>query len=484
MSRTATDLTDAQITVGGALEWVVVRKAAPRNRVQFWTARHHVCGVEVDLPLTMLQAALKGKGTVPPCASCTPADVRPAISHGLHLACGVAHVVGEPCGFAGPGECKHGTAWEDCGACTALAGVPVRPVVTVTREGGATVIRSQRTLDLEPYAAQDEIGGGPIGRLLRRGDWELDPDSTAPRELDLDAFADDDGPDSSAAWAAAVEFVATGHMPPAEAPRELDLAGGYESNEPEILRNGRGQPMIVPPDGGKPVPYTRASTFAGTLDDAGGLATWRVRLAGLGIARNPDLAMMAAALKYGDRELDAILETAHDRAGGNEKAHWGTAVHSYADQLGEIDVPAPMRSDVQAYADALAEHGITVESLGRFIVNDRYRVAGTYDQILRLSDGRRVMADIKTGTLHPLACAIQLAIYAGGEHYGLDGHGNYYVRKPLEVDQELAIIAHIPKGAARRYGTARAAARSPTPPNSSAPPAAGKSPRSRSPPSP
>lgn len=35
---TATDLTDAQITVGGALEWVVVRKADARNRVRFWVA--------------------------------------------------------------------------------------------------------------------------------------------------------------------------------------------------------------------------------------------------------------------------------------------------------------------------------------------------------------------------------------------------------------------------------------------------------------
>jgi hypothetical protein len=397
----------------------------------------------------VLQAALKGKGTVPPCASCTPADVRPAISHGMHLACGATHVVGEPCGFVGPGECKHGVNWRTCTECAAAGGVPVRPVVTVTREGGATVIRSQRTLDLEPYAAPDD-----------------------PRELDLDAFAcepdDEPGPtradDPASATAAAPLAVraapaagpslaastpattAPASAGLADAPRELDLAGGYESNEPEILRNGRGQPMIVPPDGGKPVPYTRASTFAGTLDDAGGLATWRVRLAGLGIARNPDLAMMAAALKYGDRELDAILETAHDRAGGNEKAHWGTAVHSYADQLGEVAPPEAMCSDVQAYADALAAHGITVESLGRFIVNDRYRVAGTYDQILRMPDGRRVMADIKTGTLHPLACAIQLAIYAGGEHYGLDEHGNYFVRTPLEVDQELAIIAHIPKG--------------------------------------
>jgi hypothetical protein len=56
------------------------------------------------------------------------------------------------------------------------------------------------------------------------------------------------------------------------------------------------------------------------------------------------------------------------------------------------------------------------------------------------------MADIKTGTLHPLACAIQLALYAGGEHYALDEHGNYFVRTPFEVDAMAAIIAHIPKG--------------------------------------
>lgn len=214
---------------------------------------------------------------------------------------------------------------------------------------------------------------------------------------------------------------------------------------PEVLRNGRGQPMIVPPEGGKSIPYNRASAFANTLDDAGGLATWRVRYAALGIARNPDLAMMAGALSYGDKELDEIIETAHDRMGGNEKANYGTAIHSYTDPRDDTYVPDVMAADVDAYRTALADHGITIESTSAFIVNDALKVAGTYDNVLRMFDGRLVMSDKKTGTLHLLACSLQLAIYAGGVRYGVDEDGNP-VRTPLGVDQDTAIVAHIPKG--------------------------------------
>lgn len=43
---------------------------------------------------------------------------------------------------------------------------------------------------------------------------------------------------------------------------------------PTIQRDRWGRPLITPPDGGKPKPYTRASTLAKALDDNQGLIDW------------------------------------------------------------------------------------------------------------------------------------------------------------------------------------------------------------------
>ncbi len=81
----------------------------------------------------------------------------------------------------------------------------------------------------------------------------------------------------------------------------------------------------------------------------------------------------------------------------------------------------------------------------RFVVNDELQVAGTFDDILAFASGNR-MSDKKTGTLHILENAIQLAAYAGGVFYDLDTDGNP-VRTPLPpLDTDTAILAHIPAG--------------------------------------
>ena len=49
---------------------------------------------------------------------------------------------------------------------------------------------------------------------------------------------------------------------------------------------------------------------------------------------------MAAALKYGDRALDDIIETALDRSGGSAKANYGTAIHSFTEPDAGSDAAA------------------------------------------------------------------------------------------------------------------------------------------------
>lgn len=221
--------------------------------------------------------------------------------------------------------------------------------------------------------------------------------------------------------------------------------------EPEVPRDRYGRPMIVPPEGGKPIPYTRCSTFAQTLSDAGGLVKYVARLTALGMARSVDLCQMAAPLEYGMPELDEIIETAQDRAGGSAKANRGTALHTATNPaVNRALVPAEVEADAEAYRTAIREAGLAIVATERFVVNDDLKVAGTFDNLLGspLVDWTAI-SDKKTGKLHPLDVAIQLATYAGGFFYELDGDGDP-VRSPLpNVSQEFGVLAHVPAGEAR-----------------------------------
>lgn len=77
------------------LGWLVVAKAPAQNRVAFWTAKHDGCGATTDLAHVALLRASEGKGALPPCLLCSPMAAE--VSHGMHLACGSAHMVGTPC---------------------------------------------------------------------------------------------------------------------------------------------------------------------------------------------------------------------------------------------------------------------------------------------------------------------------------------------------------------------------------------------------
>lgn len=84
-----------------------------------------------------------------------------------------------------------------------------------------------------------------------------------------------------------------------------------------------------------------------------------------------------------------------------------------------------------------------------FVVNDTYRVAGSFDRIWELPDGRRVIGDLKTGSLRMLEHAIQLHCYASAERYDVKTGQ----RSPLDVDQDLGIVVWVPRD--RQMGDAR-----------------------------
>lgn len=222
------------------------------------------------------------------------------------------------------------------------------------------------------------------------------------------------------------------------------------------------RPLILDTDTGELSPYTRVSTFADTLSDAGGLVTWKGRVAALGMARSEDLAALAAALVYPTHDdpkkekalhkpinkiLDGYIEEAICRV--DDRARYGTAVHSFTEPDASEHIPSRMRPDVDAYHATLTALGITVVDTELFVVNDEWKVAGTLDHIYGIPGLGLVVGDKKTGSVHPQEVAIQLRSYAGAQRY--DHHTG--TRTPLGVRTDVGVLVHIPRleGAAHVY---------------------------------
>jgi len=246
----------------------------------------------------------------------------------------------------------------------------------------------------------------------------------------------------------------------------------------EARRDRWGRYLVVPPGGGKPQGYTRATTVAKTLDDGGGLIPWKASMAITGILRRPGLMAKAEALVskhpekgpwYGGDEskkaMKKLVEEAAEAGGSSDRADIGTALHAIIEQLGRGE-PVTIsqdstRADVDAYRRLIADG--QVEFLREYIeatfVLDQWQVAGTADggavRIPWLSN-KLLIADLKTGTnldYSGQAIGVQLATYAHGDAHYLQGDapdGSQDERRAMpDLDQELAVVIHLPAGEAR-----------------------------------
>ncbi len=206
--------------------------------------------------------------------------------------------------------------------------------------------------------------------------------------------------------------------------------------------------------------YTRASTFASTLDDGPGLAIWMKRHVALAFANenNDDLRAIVAGLDYKDKGLDDWIETAIERNAqfhaSLKAANSGTAVHRFTEPNSPPTVPQRMRKDVEAFSVALGEMpcpmcerlGFDIIATEQFIVNDKWGVAGTFDHAVQCDHCRYVMVlDKKTGKdIHPISMCIQLTEYASG--IGYDAESGSRVELPFDLSRTHGVIAHIPLG--------------------------------------
>lgn len=221
----------------------------------------------------------------------------------------------------------------------------------------------------------------------------------------------------------------------------------------EIQRDRWGRPLIIPPEGGKPVAYTRCTTFVGAIEDTWNLTKWKQRLTAAGIAARKDLHLRAASLgtqpddpveaKRWKREMNDLCEAAMEAVGSSSAATIGTSLHTFTELMDRglaVDPPADFAHHIDNYRRAMA--GYEQVAVEQFLVRDDLRIGGTADRLLReKATGRLIIGDLKTGSVdYPHKIAMQLATYANSLIYDA-ATGQ---RTPLgDVDLDTALIIHL-----------------------------------------
>src|SRR5689334_2925212 len=77
--------------------------------------------------------------------------------------------------------------------------------------------------------------------------------------------------------------------------RRRNSMSDFTTPAPQVPRDRWQRPLVVPPKGGKPVAYTRCTTFVGCLEDTFNLSRWQQRMVALGLNDRPDLLLAVAA---------------------------------------------------------------------------------------------------------------------------------------------------------------------------------------------
>lgn len=238
-----------------------------------------------------------------------------------------------------------------------------------------------------------------------------------------------------------------------------DPALAAPAPRPEPKRDRWGRYLIPDPVTGKERSWTRATTWAATVADTFGLTQWELRMAAIGLARRQDLLVGVAAVldpdsPDGKRKLNKLVDQAKDAAHAGARATIGTALHSFVEAIDggrEVQVPAPFDRDIDAYRRAMVPIKVSPNYLEKICVVRELGVAGTMDRVVRLPASRLPMiGDVKTGrdlSYSWTEIAIQLALYAHADTVydpTRERHG-----RMLPVDQERALVIHLPASEAR-----------------------------------
>jgi hypothetical protein len=251
-----------------------------------------------------------------------------------------------------------------------------------------------------------------------------------------------------------------------------------------IPRDQWHRPLLYPPEGGRRVGYSRPSTLSKDIDKASdGLFQYYQTNAMIGMARTPSLANRVKAIiaKGGSwdtakGEFKEICKTAETIGGATNKADRGTSIHDFCGAIEEDNldwslVDEELKGPLDGYYTDIASKR-SVKFLARevFLAANipmkvptgnafTVRSAGSADRIIEI-DGKRYMADIKTGKDNEFRMGVsgQLALYVEGQLYqdniirqdipwaewfpNADGKAQY---ADHECDYDTAIMLHCPQ---------------------------------------
>lgn len=249
-----------------------------------------------------------------------------------------------------------------------------------------------------------------------------------------------------------------------------DLSGETPEVPTTIPRDRWERPLIVPPGGGKPRAYTRASTLGKTIEDTYHLSKWGQRSVALGLSRRPDLLALAASIRTNEgvdrAPLDEVCEKAHEAAKGDRGANVGTALHALSERRDQGEdlsyLPAELGAALDAYSRCMAPFQLLASET--FVVNDELETAGTFDRVVSplaelvapdgtvFGPGDPMIMDLKTGRAESArywdaGYAVQQAVYGRGLPYR-PGPGRLPWAEVLGADiapsRDWALILHVP----------------------------------------
>lgn len=230
--------------------------------------------------------------------------------------------------------------------------------------------------------------------------------------------------------------------------------------EARIKRDRWGRYEIPHPVTGKTQSWTRATTLASTLADRFGLEQWSKRNVVLGIGARVDLYAQAAAALPEDKDtLNQIVAQAEEASKAKAGANTGSALHRFterADAGEDVQAPAPWDADLAAYRSTMNEAGLTVVAgwLERVLLVPEVDVAGTCDRLLdvgrwgalpRIGDLKTAKNVVRYGMTE---IALQLSLYAHATHW-FDPDAGELHKIDVKIDQERAIVMHLPVGQGR-----------------------------------
>lgn len=251
---------------------------------------------------------------------------------------------------------------------------------------------------------------------------------------------------------------------PAKGPARTDHHGYELPPETREYRPSyvRGKYALPSLDGTKDsLLASRVTSGVKVLDDSTGLMKWQTRQVVAGVAESPALLNLVDLANDSpsslNRELDEVVDRALVASGSRRASELGTAIHAWIEAVeqGHLtvdDVPSTFEPYVTAYFDALAAAGVKPlpDYVERIVYDEVTDSAGTFDNILELATGERVIGDKKTSKTGSfryglLGFAQQLATYARATHI-LSVDGTSWEPMP-PVGDAFGVIAHIPSDA-------------------------------------